>query len=53
MLFFPLLKGFFNYNPRPNSMEVIDSTISKCYRALGPSNNYNYAILRMTLNNDD
>ncbi|CAF2123479.1 unnamed protein product [Rotaria magnacalcarata] len=45
--------SFFNYNPRPNSMEVIDSTISKCYRALGPSNNYNYAILRMTLNNDD
>lgn len=44
--------GLFNYNPRPNSMEVIDSTLGECYRALGPSHNYNYAILRMTLNND-
>jgi hypothetical protein len=33
-------------------MGVIDSTIAQCYRALGPSHSFNYAILRMTLNND-
>ena len=44
--------GFFNYNPSPNVMEAIDGTLGRCYRALGPSNNFNYAILRLTLNND-
>ncbi|CAF0936927.1 unnamed protein product [Rotaria sp. Silwood1] len=44
--------NMFNYNPRPNSMESIDSTLGECYRALGPSHNFNYAILRMILNND-
>jgi hypothetical protein len=33
-------------------MQAIDSTLGECYRALGPSHNYNYAILRLTLNND-
>jgi hypothetical protein len=33
-------------------MQAIDSTLGQCYRALGPSHNYNYAILRLTLNND-
>ncbi|CAF0865652.1 unnamed protein product [Rotaria sordida] len=44
--------NMFNYNPQPNSMENIDSILGECYRALGPSHNFNYAILRMTLNND-
>lgn len=33
-------------------MQLIDATLSECYRALGPSHQFNYAILRMTLNND-
>ncbi|CAF3626372.1 unnamed protein product [Rotaria sp. Silwood1] len=44
--------NFFNYNSLPNSMQAIDSTLAECYRALGPSHGFNYAILRMTLNND-
>jgi hypothetical protein len=34
-------------------MQAIDSILGECYQALGPSQNYNYAILRLTLNNDD
>ncbi|CAF1012115.1 unnamed protein product [Adineta ricciae] len=44
--------NIFNYNSQPNSMQLIDTTIGECYRALGPSHQFNYAILRMTLNND-
>ena len=33
-------------------MEEIDTTLGECYRALGPRHNFNYAILRLTLNND-
>lgn len=33
-------------------MEGIDSTLGECYRALGPSHHFNYAVLRLTLNND-
>lgn len=33
-------------------MEAIDSTLAECYRALGPSHHLNYAVLRLTLNND-
>lgn len=33
-------------------METIDSTLGECYRALGPSRHFNYAVLRMILNND-
>jgi hypothetical protein len=33
-------------------MQAIDSILGECYRALGPSQNYNYAILRLTFNND-
>jgi hypothetical protein len=36
----------------PNSIEAIDSTLGQCYRALGPSHHFNYAILRFILNND-
>ncbi|CAF0920246.1 unnamed protein product [Adineta steineri] len=45
--------NIFNYNSRPNSMQMIDSTLGECYRSLGPSQGFNYAILRMTLNNDE
>jgi len=50
MFFF---EDIFNYNPSPNSIEAIDSTLDECYRALGPTHHLNYAVLRMTLNNDD
>jgi hypothetical protein len=33
-------------------MEAIDATLGECYRALGPTRHFNYAVLRMTLNND-
>jgi hypothetical protein len=33
-------------------MEAIDSTLAECYRSLGPSHHFNYAVLRITLNND-
>jgi hypothetical protein len=33
-------------------MEAIDATLGRCYRALGPSNGFNYAVLRLTLDND-
>lgn len=33
-------------------MVAIDNIIGDCYRALGPSHQFNYAVLRFTLNND-
>lgn len=33
-------------------MQAIDATLGKCYRALGPSNGFYYAVLRLTLDND-
>ncbi|UJR27450.1 hypothetical protein I4U23_008739 [Adineta vaga] len=44
--------SIFNYNIRPNSMKSIDTLLGECYRALGPSHQFNYAILRLILNND-
>ncbi len=52
MKFSFFFKDIFNYNPSPNSMEVIDSTLGECYQSLGPTHHFNYAILRLTLNND-
>jgi hypothetical protein len=45
-------QDIFNYDPSPNSIEAIDSILGQCYRSLGPSHHFNYAILRFTLNND-
>ena len=42
----------FHYDPWPNSIESIDTTVGQCYRTLGSSYHLNYAILRLTLNND-
>ena len=46
------LEDLFHYDQQPNVIEEIDTTLGECYRALGPRHNFNYAILRLILNND-
>ncbi|CAF0807859.1 unnamed protein product [Didymodactylos carnosus] len=43
--------NFYNYLSHPMTIVAIDSTLADCYRALGPTNGFNYAILRFTIDN--
>ncbi|CAF1158382.1 unnamed protein product [Didymodactylos carnosus] len=44
--------SMFNFNRNPNTIYEIDRTLADCYRAMGPSNGYNYVVILFKLNND-
>jgi len=44
--------NIFNYRRNPMTILEIDYTLSDCYRALGPAENYNIAVLSFVINND-
>ncbi|CAF0850504.1 unnamed protein product [Adineta ricciae] len=44
--------NFFNYRRQPMTIFEIDFTLAECYRALGPAENYNLAVLTFKIIND-
>ncbi|CAF0775953.1 unnamed protein product [Adineta steineri] len=44
--------NIFNYRRRPMTIFEIDYTLAECYRALGPAENYNLAVLTFRIIND-
>ncbi|CAM2718156.1 unnamed protein product [Rotaria socialis] len=44
--------NIFNFRRRPMTIFEVDYTLANCYRALGPSENYNLAVLSFTIDNE-